>query len=339
MEKAIENNIGCLSEFEKNNFEIEKRNAKIKANIKKYDTLDIKEEKIEKTDEIELDADLGKTETQSNVVVKMQADGFRFKTFDACAQNLAKKEKEVVNNATNNAVDILLGKSVTKVAKVVDAILKTGVAAATVVSAPVIAVVEGKQAAEQAVKKTTTEAQKAIEKVVAPEKKAEAKKPEAKKQEKKKEEKKKEAKKQEKKKEEKKPAPTKGKEEKKEKSSSVGSGYGSTSTVNVVTGIVDGAGTKSTKTLKVESLIGKRVEVDKIRNSLTVVAEALEHEEQKEKDSANINVNMAGQKLEPTAIPVPGTLEPKITKVAVVSTRRRVSVRTSTSSIDKGLGL
>jgi hypothetical protein len=162
-------------------------------------------------------------EEQSKVVVKMEAEGFKFKTFEGCAQNLAKKEKEAANNATNNAVDILLGKSKTKVGQVVDAILKTGVAAATIVSAPVIAAVEGKKAAEQAVKQTVTDAQKAVEKVVAPEKKAETKKPEVKKPQQKKPEKKKEEKGKDKKSEVKaEKKPEKKKEEK--KTTVVGSG-------------------------------------------------------------------------------------------------------------------
>ena len=355
LEKAIENNVGCLSEFEKNNFEIEKRNAKVKSNIKKFDTLNVKEEKIEKTDEIELDADLNATEEQSKVVVKMEAKGYKFKTFEGCAQSLAKKEKEAANNATNNAVEILLGKSKTKVAQVVDAILKTGVATDTIVSAPVIAVVEGKKTAEQAVKQTVTDAQKAVENIVAPTKKSETKKPEVKKPQQKKPEKKKVEKgkskdeKPEAKDEKEKDKATKG------TSSSSGGVYGTSTKVK--TESANETSLTSTKTLKAEkdiqnnqSLIGKRVEEDKKRNSLTVATAALEHEDQKEKAATNLNVNTVGQNLAPKTTPNPGALEskvvtptgnlaPKTPKVTVVTTQRRVSVRTSTTPIDRGLGL
>ena len=83
LNKAVDGNIGKLSEFERVNFETDKRNIKIKSNIKKYDVINVQEERYE----------LVEGKTSENKLVKIPAEGHKFKTFETSATGLAKVEK------------------------------------------------------------------------------------------------------------------------------------------------------------------------------------------------------------------------------------------------------
>ena len=72
LNKAIEGNVGKLSEFERANFESDKRNVKIKSNIKKYDVINVQEEKFELED--------GKTSDKKLIIIP--AEGYKYQTFD-----------------------------------------------------------------------------------------------------------------------------------------------------------------------------------------------------------------------------------------------------------------
>ena len=276
VEKAIEDNVAILPENQQESFKAQKRNITIKANVKKYDAIPIVAEKVEKLNEAkqieeiqEVDSNIEPITNGRTVTNKLQAEDVRYKSLGSVAADYVKAEKETMKKAEENAQNCLLGKTSRKIAQVVDAIVKTGVAATTIISSPAIAAIAGKQTAEKAVDKTVDSAQKAIEKVTAPEKKAEQKKPEAKKPEKKKEEKKKQEKKKEEKKkpETKKPEAKKPEKKKEEKSKSVS---GTSSVGGGVSSVKTQSSQHSAKTeeeKRRESIIGRSLRAEKDLNS------------------------------------------------------------------------
>lgn len=205
--KSVEKNIDVLPEEKQAEFLVDKRNITVKSNIKKYDTLPIDVEKVEKSDKsenVQINQEISVVVTPKEntqvVTPKITTNNPELKPLEEVAAKYVAVEKQTNEKVKDRAISVLLGidnkpendktvkeqktllgTGVKKVAQVVYAVVRTGVAAATVVSAPVIAAVAGVKAAEQAVENTTKAVENAIEKVVAPEKKPEAKKTETKK--------------------------------------------------------------------------------------------------------------------------------------------------------------
>jgi len=205
--KSVEKNIDVLPEEKQAEFLVDKRNITVKSNIKKYDTLPIDVEKVEKSDKsenVQINQEISGVVTPKEntqiVTPKITTNNPELKPLEEVAARYVAVEKQTNEKVKDRAISVLLGidnkpendktvkepktllgKGVQKVAQVVDAVVKTGVAAATVVSAPVIAAVAGVKAAEQAVGSTTKAAEKAIDKVVTPQKQETNKNPEVKK--------------------------------------------------------------------------------------------------------------------------------------------------------------
>ena len=132
LNKAIEGNVGKLSEFERDNFESDKRNVKIKSNIKKYDAINVQEEKFELED--------GKTSDKK--LIKIPAEGYKYQTFEGSAQSMAKTEKDAVDNSTQKAIDILLGKGKNKKAQLYGILSQFGIKPESIASASVMETVK-----------------------------------------------------------------------------------------------------------------------------------------------------------------------------------------------------
>ena len=134
LNKAIEGNVGKLSEFERANFESDKRNVKIKSNIKKYDVINVQEEKFELED--------GKTSDKK--LIKIPAEGYKYQTFEGSAQSLAKTEKDTNNKSNQNAIDILLGKGKNKKAQLYGILSQFGIKPESIASASVVETVKAR---------------------------------------------------------------------------------------------------------------------------------------------------------------------------------------------------
>jgi len=140
LNKTIENNIGSLSELERSNFESDKRNVKIKSNIKKYDTINLQEEKI-----------------NDMKIVKIPAEGYKFQTFEGSASSIAKTEKDADDKSTQNATDILLGKGKNKKAQLYEILSQFGIKPENIVSASIVEIVRSRTLKDLDAKTTKTE--------------------------------------------------------------------------------------------------------------------------------------------------------------------------------------
>jgi len=270
LNRSINDNISVLSDTERVSFETDKRNIKIKSNIKKYECLEIEEEKIYNK-EVNKENSLG----VGNKVLKIKAAETKYKSFEECAEKLAKKEIEAESKSGKKARDIFLGKNKTKLSKVIENILGIGVKREDIASKEVVADVAAKEAEIETAKKEDNK--KENEKSDSKEKKTD------KKEEKKKEEKKKEKKKEKEKekKKEKKPEKESEKREKKEEKSSSGAVLASSARTP---GNSNERGEETGRFRTLEelegsgrSLIGKRVGKNN-RTNLVVDLEALERE-------------------------------------------------------------
>ena len=131
LNKAINNNVGSLSEFERANFENDRRNIGIKSNIKKYDIVDVREEKMESLDE-------------NKKIVKIPAEGYKFETFEGMATNLAKAEKDATSKSTQNAIDISLGKGKGKKSELYWYLSTIGIKPETIMSKSVLDILKAR---------------------------------------------------------------------------------------------------------------------------------------------------------------------------------------------------
>ena len=212
LNKAVDGNIGKLSEFECANFETDKRNVKIKSNIKKYDVINVQEERYE----------LVEGKTSENKLVKIPAEGYKYKTFDGMATSLAKADLDAVNKSTQKATDILLGKGKGKKSELYAFLSQFGIKPESIASASVMETVKARTLKDLDAKTTKTEGKETTVKnssAKASSDKGNDKKKDDKKKDKKDDKKKDDKKKDSKKKEEK-------EEKKDEKSASSGGGGG-----------------------------------------------------------------------------------------------------------------
>ncbi len=191
LNKTVDNNIGVLSENQQQAFKTEKRNITVKANIKKYDTFDIGSEMVDTVeDRQELDPNIEPINDEKSFVTKFSIKNVKYQSLNDISQRNAKTEMEVLKNAKNKAIAMIGGDGKSKVAKVLNEILKSGVSIETITSESVIAAAEANKAKQKPTEKAADN-EKAVSKN--PEKQAE------KKQEEKKDKKKPENKKQPKK--------------------------------------------------------------------------------------------------------------------------------------------
>jgi len=241
LNKTIENNIGSLSELERSNFESDKRNVKIKSNIKKYDTINLQEEKI-----------------NDMKIVKIPAEGYKFQTFEGSASSIAKTEKDADDKSTQNATDILLGKGKNKKAQLYEILSQFGIKPENIVSASIVEIVRSRTLKDLDAKTTKTETKENSTKASST--KSSSDKGKDKKKDDKKKDKKKDIKKDDKKKDKK-----DDKKKDNKSSSSSGGGYRSTGGSSTKTNMTEGTNfkTRTLEELEGKSLIGQRVEKDK----------------------------------------------------------------------------
>lgn len=91
LEKAIEDNIDVLKENEKETFEEQKHNVTVKANIKKYEVLEIE-----------------KTKEEENTILTVKTEEFRFQPLQELATEVATVQKKVEEEVVEKAVDVVV---------------------------------------------------------------------------------------------------------------------------------------------------------------------------------------------------------------------------------------
>jgi len=247
--KTVDGNVGKLSEFERSNFESDKRNVKIKSNIKKYDAINVQEEKFELED--------GKTTDKK--LIKIPAEGYKYKTFEGSATSLAKAEKDANNKSVENAIKTLLGKGKGKKSELYDYLSKMGIKPETIASQNIVDTVALRTLKDLELRKTKVDNKTLLVSGAAGSGKDNNKKDDNKKEKKdgkKEDDKKKDNKKGEKEKEKK-----NKKEENSTSASSGGGGYYSTGGNSTETNTTEGTGvkTRTLEELEGKSLIGQRV--------------------------------------------------------------------------------
>jgi len=256
LNKTIEGNVGKLSEFECANFETDKRNVKIKSNIKKYDVINVQEEKFELKD--------GKTSDKK--LIKIPAEGYKYRTFEGSATSLAKVEKDADNKSVENAINTLLGKGKNKKSQLYGILSQFGIKSESIASASVVEIVKARTLKDLGTKTDGKEASAKTSSAKASSDKGNDKKKDDKKKDDKKKDKKKDDKKKDKKDDNKKDKNKKDDKNKQEKSASSGGGGGYSTggvSANVNTTESTGYRTRTLDELEGKSLIGQRVEKDK----------------------------------------------------------------------------
>lgn len=252
LNKTIEVNVGKLSEFERANFETDKRNVKIKSNIKKYNVINVQEEKFELKD--------GKTSDKK--LIKIPAEGYKYRTFEGSATSLAKAEKDADNKSVENAINTLLGKGKNKKSQLYGILSQFGIKPESIASASVVEIVKARTLNDlqsQIIKSENKETKASNSSTKNTSDKGKDKKKDDKKKDKKKDDKKKD-----KKDDNKKDKNKKDDKNKQEKSaSSGGGGYSGVGSTKTNAAEDTGFKTRTLQELEGKSLISQRVEKDK----------------------------------------------------------------------------
>lgn len=113
LEKAIEDNIQVLSESEQEKFNEEKHGALVKANIKRYDIIELNKEKFNDKE-------------QANSVLQVNAGDVKFESLQELAEKFVKAQKQAEEKLQAKAEEICeqaYGESTLKVVQVVEKIV------------------------------------------------------------------------------------------------------------------------------------------------------------------------------------------------------------------------
>jgi len=111
VEKAIQNNIGVLSEKQQEEFKVEKHNAQMETNIRRREIIDIKKEPVEAENTIHLEEgeSVDFTPEVKSTIVKLDTNFDEVASVNDVATERVEQEAEVNNESKNKAFKALLG--------------------------------------------------------------------------------------------------------------------------------------------------------------------------------------------------------------------------------------
>ena len=153
LEKAIEKNVAVLPVDKKEEFFAEKRNATVRSNIKKRETLEVEDKKVKRVQEVEdkkvqdtykkvvtlnnkdeVKNPTTKDDAKTPVVKKIKTENVDSKSVQEVGQKLATTTKKENVKAKEKATDVMAETSSSKVAKMVEKLQKDGVDTKNLVS-------------------------------------------------------------------------------------------------------------------------------------------------------------------------------------------------------------